>query len=156
MKATPSTSGGQTAGLEFAPFLVVTPLGLSAAEALAAALTALGVHVVERRDLHPWSHAATALYARRGRRDSPTLAGRFEQRWRALFPDDRAECWRLAGTDDDTAMRAHKAALRRRFVSVPLDAHSADAAPFSLHAFHLPDRTDVRAEARRLAPFLER
>ncbi|MEZ5963145.1 MAG: hypothetical protein R3F56_04785 [Planctomycetota bacterium] len=138
-------------GASAAPFLVVTPLGLQDAGALADALAEAGIRLGERRTLRPWSRAATALYARS---DDSALAQRFEERWRTLFPAERAEHWLLAGNDDYGRLCAHKAALRLRFPGCPLEPRAHGRPSFSLHAFHVPDPDHVGAETRNLAAYL--
>lgn len=135
------------------PFLVVTPLGLDVAVGLAEALATCGVRVAERRPIHPWSRASTSLYARRDDPGAATRALRLERHWRTLFPEDRAERWQLVGDDDHERLTAHKAILRQRFRSLPLPRCRTDEPQFRLHAFHVPDSADLRAEAQRLDGF---
>lgn len=133
------------------PFLVVTPLGLGRAAALAEALLACDVVVQHRCTVRPWSRAASCLYARSFDGAAQALARRFEARWLSAFPADRAERWLLAGAAAHARLVARKAALRARFPDLPLD--STGAGRSRLHAFHVPDVEDLRAEATRLAPF---
>lgn len=137
-----------------APFLVVTPLGLVERERLLASLVEIGLAVEARQRIHPWSEAATALYARGAKAHAEARARAFEARWVALFPADEAERWELRGDADYALLRARKRALRFAFPSVPLaDRGSGDEPQFRLHAFHVPDRADLTSEAQRLARF---
>lgn len=136
------------------PFLVVTPLGLLQVRAFAAALQQLDITVGDRRTLQPWAEAASRLYRRETTSAAIARAARFEQRWRALCPADRAECWMLAGPDDFERLLQAKPALRQRFCGVPLGPTAAAEPNFRLHAFHVPDAGDVAAEALRLRDFL--
>lgn len=135
------------------PFLVVTPLGLGFVDQLADALAAYGVRVAERRPIRPWSRASTSLYVRSADTEAATRALRFEEQWRTVCPADRAESWQLLGDEDYARLRAHKATLRQRFPGLPLRDRRPGEPPFRLHAFHVPDPTDLPAEARRLGAF---
>jgi hypothetical protein len=136
------------------PFLVVTPLGLLRAEALATALHRLGIGIDARLTLWPWAEAASRLYQRELSPAAIARAARFEQRWRSLCPADRAQCWRLADATDFPRLLQAKAALRQRFGGVPLGPAAPGEPAFRLHAFHVPDAEAVAAEAGRLREFL--
>lgn len=137
-------------------FLVVTPLGLRRKQELLGALHARGVRVIAREALHRWATAATALYARpRAERDT-SVAERFEARWRDVAPDDVAERWWLASSDDHARLVSTKPALRREFPGLPLGEHRPGEPRFSLHAFHVPDVGCEDLEAQRLQPYVAR
>jgi hypothetical protein len=137
-------------------FLVVTPLGMPKALALLALLRERDITVVERLPLRRWSVASSRLYMRSWTAPAIARAGRFQQRWRQLFPTDSAECWRLRTREDHARLVLAKAELRLQFRSAPLGPAQPGEPTFQLHAFHVPDVDAITAEAARLLEFLPR
>jgi hypothetical protein len=135
------------------PFLVVTPLGLSRAEELAQALAACRVEVAARQTIRRWSRASSRLYLRSLDPAAVARALRFEQQWRWMYPDDRAERWSLARPDDYVRLVERKAELRLRFRGLPLAGSKPGDPAFALHAFHVPDACDLAAEASRISRY---
>ena len=137
------------------PFVVVTPLGLAVRERVEDLFREYRVTVVARRPLPDWPGVSTLLYARTDDDERLTVALAFEELWRSVVLDARAERWDLAGPDDFTRMVAAKSVMRERLgvVRVNLTIPSIQIHPdgvVRLRALHVPDPDRVGVESRLL------
>lgn len=137
------------------PFVVVTPLGLAVRARVEALFREYGVAVSGRHPLPDWPAASTLLYARTDDDERLTVALAFEELWRSVVLDTRAERWDLAGLDDFARAVAAKAAMRERLgiVRVNLKIPSIRIEPdgvVRLRALHVPDLDRLEDESRLL------
>lgn len=135
-------------------FLLVTPLGWSTRERLAALLAAGRVRVVSRTVIPAWPRVDSAIRNRVAAPRRLHRAARFEAVWESLYPATPGEAWALAPGAHARAL-AMKASLRRELPGLAVDLGDGWKGPNALHAFHLADLLDARDEARRLLAALE-
>ena len=127
------------------PFIVITPLGLTIREALAASFAAEGIAIIDRQAIADWPAISTLLYARRDDDERLTVAIAFEHAWRLIGVQTRAERWDLGGADDFARATAVKAHLHARFGLVRLDVHLPGVTlrtpghDMHLRTFHVPE-----------------
>lgn len=136
-----------------APFLIVTPLGLPHAGALAGGLAAAEVGVRARGTLADWPRLCTPLYVRECDAVRLFKAWVFEALWRKLFPHSRAEVWWLDGMAGFRRLAGIKRRLREGLApsrSLRVVAHGQDFHA-RLHALHLPDEADLPRDAAWIA-----
>ena len=134
------------------PFIVITPLGLTVRDALTASFAAHDITVVDRRPVADWAALSTLLYARRDDDERLTVAIAFEQAWRAIGVQIRAECWVLEAMADLERATSIKAQLHASVGLVRLEVHLPGVTLYSpghdmrLRAFHVPDLDRVGIE----------
>lgn len=134
------------------PFIVVTPLGLTVRDALAASFASHDVTVADRRPIADWPAVSTLLYARRDDDERLSVAMAFEDAWRAIGLQTRAECWVLAAITDLTRAVAVKKQLHDGVGMVRLGLHLPGVTLYTpghdmrLRAFHVPDLDRVGIE----------
>lgn len=133
------------------PFLVVTPVGLRAADELLRAFAIRGIVLAERRVIEPWPRCASAMSART-LDDVETLRSfTHEEIWRALFPRGDAEQWVLDGDVSLERARAWRTALREIVRSVRVTVQGVrDSVEIELPALHVPESADLEREWRAL------
>jgi hypothetical protein len=130
-------------GASASPGIIVTPLGLRRADALARRLGALGVDPGERRAIPSFPEAASALYVRALDEASLGRALGFEVAWRRLFPEGRAERWALSSLGDLEVLAREKPRLRRAIPGLPVIVELPSFGfRATLHPFHLADPGD--------------
>lgn len=133
------------------PFVVVTPVGLRAADELQRAFAIRGIVRAERHVLEPWPRCASAMYART-LDDAETLRSyTHEEIWRALFPRGAAEQWVLDGDVSLERARAWRTAVREIVRSVRVTVQGVrDSVELELPALHVPESADLEREWRAL------
>ncbi|MBI5362871.1 MAG: hypothetical protein HZA53_06805 [Planctomycetes bacterium] len=133
------------------PFLAVTPAGARFSDELFRALAIRGVAITERRSVTDWPRIASALHARSLDHEALLRAFAHEELWRGLFPREDAEVWILDGDRAFERARAWKAQLRERLRGVQVTVQSLyDSFEAGLHAFHVPEPTELEREWRAL------
>ena len=134
------------------PFVIITPLGLTVHDALTASFAAHDITVIDRRPIADWAALSTLLYARRDDDERLTVAIAFEQAWRAIGVQTRAECWMLGAMADLERATAIKTHLHASVGLVRLEVHLPGVTLYSpghdmrLRAFHVPDPDRVGVE----------
>ena len=149
-----------TAVVEARPFLLLTPLGMGQREALQRMLDADGIHAGRIFHIDDYPRLSSVLYSRSVDNDRLRVALAFEQLWRTVCPDMRAECWEIPDLREYTTLLQNKSASRerlgtRRFrLSTPDVTLRSPGQVIRLQAFHVPDEGQWEREARLLQAWL--
>ena len=122
------------------PRIAITPAGLPHLPEIERRFADLAIAVTRRDEVSDWARLSSALQVTWDDDAGLAKACAFEQLWRHLFPNDRAEIWTLGSMDDFSRFWIDKLGMRAELgaqivaVSTPRLAFNA-----KIHPFHSAD-----------------
>jgi hypothetical protein len=136
------------------PFLLLTPLGMEQRRPILQMLDEAGIGIGRVFPILDYPRLSSILYSRSADDERLRVALAFEQLWRTVRPDLRAEYWEIPDQGDYLALLRRKETSReqmgiQRFrLNAPDLALRTPGQILRLQAFHVPDPSQWERESR--------